>query len=146
MSVFDLTKEHVNFVDSATSWEEAIDISARSLVEGDFVIPEYVEEMKASVKKNGPYIVITENVAMPHARPEAGTKKIGYSITRFKEPVSFLEDGSKDAQLFITLSCVDAKTHVSIMEKIVIILSDEDKRELLFSTTSEEEIVNIFNE
>jgi mannitol/fructose-specific phosphotransferase system IIA component (Ntr-type) len=145
MSVFNLTKEHVKFVDSAANWEEAIDISAQSLLDGDFVLPEYVEAMKASVKKNGPYIVITENVAMPHARPEAGTKKIGYSVTKFANAVSFEEDGSKDAKLFITLSCVDAKTHVSIMEKIVIILSDDDKRNELFTTTSVDTIVDIFN-
>lgn len=146
MSVFELTKEHVKFVDAANSWEEAIEISAKSLLDGGFILPEYVEAMKASVKKNGPYIVITENVAMPHARPEAGTKKIGFNVTKFNQAVSFEEDGSKDAKVFITLSCVDAKTHVSIMEKIVLILSDDEKRNELFTTSSADRIVDIFNE
>lgn len=145
MSEYRLSMEHINFIDSAKNWEEAIELSASSLLKGDFINEAYVDAMKMSVRENGPYIVITENVAMPHARPEKGSKKIGFSITKFANPVAFEADGSKDAALFITLSCVDADTHLSIMEQIVMILSDDDKRNLLFTTTDADTILDIFN-
>ncbi len=36
-----------------------------------------------------------------------------------KKTVQFLEDGSSDAELFIALSCVDADTHLQMLQEIV---------------------------
>ena len=143
---FKLTVDHVRFEKNAKDWEEAVQIAASTLLNEGYIKQSYVDGMIESVKAHGPYIVIAPNIALPHARPETGSVKIGFNVTRFDEPVSFTEDGNNDASLFISLSCVDSNTHLTMLQEIVMILSDQDKQDKIFAAETKEEIVEIFNQ
>lgn len=142
---FELTEDYIQFVDKAKDWEEAVQLSGNPLLEGGEIKQSYIDGMIESVKEHGPYIVIAPNIALPHARPETGSVKIGFSYMKLNEPVSFAEDGSADASLFIALSCVDADTHLEMLQSIVLVLSDQEKHDALFAATTKEEVMNIFN-
>lgn len=142
---FELTEEYIRFYDKATDWEEAVKLSADPLLKGGQITQGYIDGMIKSVKEHGPYIVIAPNIALPHARPETGSVKIGFSFMKLGEAVSFLEDGSADAQLFIALSCVDADTHLEMLQSIVMVLSDPEKQNALFAATETKEVMEIFN-
>ncbi len=142
---FQLDETLVNFIDRVESWEEAIRISAKPLVEQDYVSKAYVSAMIDSVNEHGPYICIAPDIALPHARPEAGSKKIGFSVLRVKEPVVFSEAVEHHSKVLITLSCVNAETHLEMLRNIVMTLSDEAKNVALFKATNASEIVAIFN-
>ncbi len=146
MEGFELTTQLVRFEKSAESWEDAIRIATKDLLGNGYIKESYVEGIIECVKDFGPYIVIAPDIALPHARPEKGAIKPGYSITRFEEAVSFEEDGSADARLFISLSCVESDTHILVLQEIVGILSDEEKKNRLFESESAEEIVAIFRQ
>ncbi len=142
---FELTADYIQFFEEAKDWEEAVQLSAEPLLNGGEIKQSYIDGMIESVKEHGPYIVIAPNIALPHARPETGSLKIGYSIMKLNKSVSFLEDGSADAQLFIALSCVDADTHLEILQEIVTILSDQEKHDAIFAATTKEEMLKLFN-
>lgn len=142
---FELTSDYIQFFDKAANWEEAVQLSADPLLKGGEITQGYIDGMIQSVKDHGPYIVIAPNIALPHARPETGSVKIGFSFMKLEEPISFEEDGSADAQLFIALSCVDADTHLEMLQSIVMVLSDQEKHDALFAATSKEEVMTIFN-
>ncbi len=144
MENYKLTKKHIHFVKSAKDWKDAIRISAQSLLKDGYICESYIDGMISSVEKHGPYIVIAPNIAMPHARPEAGANKIGYAITKFEEDVVFDEKGELTARLFITLSCVEADSHIKMMQHIVTILSDSEKHDNIFKAQTEEEILSNF--
>ena len=55
---FSLTKELIQLENGFDSWEEAIRVSSKGLVEQGFIEPSYVDAMVQSVKDYGPYIVI----------------------------------------------------------------------------------------
>ncbi len=142
---FQLDETLVNFIDGASSWEEAIKISAKPLVDQGYVSESYVMAMIDSVNEHGPYICIAPDIALPHARPEAGSKKVGFSILRVAEPVIFSEDEAHHSRVLITLSCVNAETHLEMLQNIVMTLSDDAKSKALFNAETAEEIVAIFN-
>lgn len=142
---FKLTEDFIQFVDTFDSWEEAVKVSSEPLLKKGLIQQSYIDGMIESVKEHGPYIVIAPNIALPHARPETGSVKIGYSVMLVKEPVSFKEDKSADARLFIALSCVDDTTHVEMLQEIVTILSDQVKHDAIFEAKTKEEILTIFN-
>lgn len=142
---FELKEDYIQFFDKCESWEEAVQLSASPLLEGGEIKQSYIDGMIDSVKEHGPYIVIAPNIALPHARPETGSLKIGYSFMKVNEPVSFAEDGSADAKLFIALSCVDSETHLEMLQEIVMILSDQEKHDALFASTTKQEVLDIFN-
>lgn len=142
---FKLTEDYIRFEDEITTWEEAVQLSAEPLLNGGQIKQSYIDGMIESVKEHGPYIVIAPNIALPHARPETGSVKIGYSVMKLNKPVSFTEDGANDASLFIALSCVDSDTHLEMLQSIVMILSDQEKHDAIFAATTKEEMLALFN-
>lgn len=142
---FELTEDYIQFFDKANDWEEAVQLSANPLLDGGEIKQSYIDGMIESVKEHGPYIVIAPNIALPHARPETGSVKIGFSFMKLNEAVSFAEDGTADASLFIALSCVDAETHLEMLQSIVMVLSDTAKHDALFAATTKDEVMAIFN-
>ena len=56
----------------ASDWEDAIRKATAPLVANGKVTEGYVDDIIKGVHELGPYIVITEHVALPHARPESG--------------------------------------------------------------------------
>ena len=88
----------------AKDWHDALQQAAGKLIEHQYILPGYVDEIIGNVEKNGPYIVIVPGVAMPHAMAESenvlGTA-IGFA--KFPAPVVFdPADPEKKAQLFFT--------------------------------------------
>lgn len=142
---FELTPDYIQFFDKAANWEEAVRLSADPLLKGGEITQGYIDGMIQSVKDHGPYIVIAPDIALPHARPETGSLRIGFSFMKLEEAVAFEADGSANAKLFIALSCVDADTHLEMLQSIVLVLSDQEKQDALFAATTKEEVMHIFN-
>lgn len=141
---FVLVEDLVQFESSVESWQEAIIKSSQPLLDGGYVEQGYIDGMIDSVNEYGPYIVIAPKVAMPHARPETGSKKIGYSILKLEKPVAFSEEAEHQVELLIALSCVNAEAHIEMLQFIVEVLSDEDKFSRALTATTKKELVEIF--
>ena len=141
---FTLESSLVQFEDCIENWEDAIKLSANPLLEGGYIEEGYITAMIESVKEYGPYICIAPDIALPHARPEAGSLEVGFSVLMLKKPVEFSENPEHHSRALITLSCVDADTHLEMLQSIVETLSDEQKNAALFSATTKEEIVRLF--
>ncbi|AIO19217.1 Ascorbate-specific phosphotransferase enzyme IIA component [Candidatus Izimaplasma bacterium HR1] len=141
---FNLTKELICFEKGFENWEDAIKASSKGLLEQGFIKESYVDSMIDSVKEYGPYIVIAPNIAMPHARPEAGSNKVGFSVMLCEEAVGFSKAPEHQARLFVTLSCVNADTHLMMLQALVGILGDDDKFQKILNSTTKEEILEIF--
>jgi len=141
---FKLTDELVHFYKGFDKWEEAIVVCSKSLVEGGYINDNYVDAMIGSVKEFGPYIVIAPNIAMPHARPEAGSNKVGFNVTVCENPVAFGPEPEHLARLIVTLSCVDADTHLKMLQVLVGVLADEDKFSAILNAKTKQEIVDLF--
>ncbi|NDL67555.1 PTS sugar transporter subunit IIA [Anaerotalea alkaliphila] len=142
---FELTEEFIQFYDEIDTWEDAIRYSSDPLLQKGYVRQSYIDGMIESVKEHGPYVVIAPNIALPHARPETGSVKVGYSIMKVEKPVSFTPDGNNDATFFIALSCVDATTHLEMLQRIVTVLSDQEKHDAIFEAKTKKEMIEIFN-
>lgn len=137
-----LTREMIQLADSIDSWENAIQLAAKPLLEIQAIEETYIEAMIENVKKLGPYIVLTPYVAIPHARPEHGVKKIGMSLLKLKNPVSFSNNNSsKDVHLIFVLSAVDNETHLKALSQLTELIDDEENINKLIAANSVEEII-----
>lgn len=144
-SGFKLKEEFVQFEENVLNWEEAIKKSASPLLKNGYINQSYIDAMIESVHEYGPYIVITPYVALPHARPETGSIKMGYSILKLEKSVPFSDEEEHQVRLLIALSCVDANTHMEVLQGIVTVLSDEEKFKKLMKAKSHTEIVSVFS-
>lgn len=112
------TKENTLFQATAHTWEEAVRISGNLLIKQGKANVGYVEGIINAVKKNGPYIVIAEGIAIPHSRPEDGALGTGCALITLKEPVYFDNDESP-VRVLISFSAVDNDNHIDILQTVV---------------------------
>lgn len=110
-----LTKENIRFLPSAPDWREAIRLSAQTLLQNGAVTAGYVEAMVRSVDLHGPYIVVDEGFALPHARPEDGAVRPGMSMLVLDTPVDLL---GQSVWVFVALAAADANSHLTALKEL----------------------------
>ena len=137
-----LQLENVQVYKDAADWRDAIRKSAKPLEEHGYVEPRYKDEIIKNVEDMGAYIVIAENIALPHARPEQGVLRTQIGVALFQNPVAF-DNGAK-AQLFITLAAENSDSHLEALVQISELLSDEENVKKILASKSSEELYHYF--
>lgn len=138
-------KKHYLFAESAKDWKEAIRMSCKCLEADNTVGSNYADEIIRCVEKYGPYIVIMPNVAMPHSQEGAtGVNDTAIGFMKLAEPVSFDEsDPDMDAQLFFTLASCNSDVHLENMQKLSMMLMNEELVAELAKAASPEDLLKI---
>ena len=138
-------KKHYKFVDSVASWQEAVHLSAESLVADGSVDADYYQRIVNCITKYGPYVVFEHYVAMPHSQENAsGVHKTGIGFMRVKDAVSFGkdEDGEeKFAKLFFTLAACSPNEHLDNIQQLIDIFCNEALLDALIIANSPEDIL-----
>ena len=111
-----LKKENVKFIDEAEDWKEAILQSGNLLVSNRKVTSEYVKEMIELVEKHGPYIVIEEGIAMPHAGISENVLETGISLLVVREKVVLPE--GRSANIFLSFAAKNKNDNIDIMNDL----------------------------
>jgi mannitol operon transcriptional antiterminator len=136
-----LVPPHIQFVEEVDDWKNAIRTAAQPLLHHGYITNEYVEAMIENVIEMGPYIVIVPGVALPHARPERGVKKLGMSFLKIKNGCLFSEKEEHRAYMVIVLAAVDHDTHLKALSQLAKLLGNKDDLNLLFSADSVEDVL-----
>lgn len=139
-SILSLEAISVNF--SAEDWQHAVRECGRLLLNQGLIEESYIEGMIQTVEEMGNYIVLAPGLALPHARPEQGARKVGACIVTLKEPVDLL---GKEADLFISFSAVDNTSHVDMLRQIAEVCMIPENLEALRQAVTPEEIHTLFN-
>ncbi len=111
-----LKKESVKFIEGAEDWKEAILQSGNLLVSNRKVTSEYVKEMIELVEKHGPYIVIEEGIAMPHAGISENVLETGIALLVVKEKVALPE--GRNANIFLSFAAKNKNDNIDIMNDL----------------------------
>lgn len=127
MNLLDSLKENNSILlkKNVNSWQEAIEMCMRPLVENGAVEKSYVEAIIERTKELGPFYVLAPGLAMPHERPEMGVNKNSFSFVTLENPVKF--DDGQEVDILIGLAAVNADIHNSeAIPQIVMLFEDED--------------------
>jgi len=103
-------------------WEEVVDKAAAPLIAEGAVEPQFVASAKEAAKQFGGYVVLIEDIAFFHGRPEAGVHEIGMTLVLLKDPVYLFEKRIKAAFLF---AAVDNASHRNLLKALSWILNDD---------------------
>jgi len=129
----------------ASDWEDAIRKAAQPLVDEKKVTESYVDDIIVGVKNNGPYIVLTEHVALPHARPESGALESAIGVTTLKTPVEFGNEANDPVKYLFTLSAKDSSQHLSALSELAGLFEDKGFFNLLDNSNNPKEIMEYIN-
>jgi mannitol/fructose-specific phosphotransferase system IIA component (Ntr-type) len=137
--------DRVMVVESVRDWVEAVRLAGAMLVASGVVEERYVDAMVKVTQELGPYAVLAPGVAMPHARPEDGAKRIGLSILVVRNGVNF---GSPNDPVYVVVGfvAIDKTSHLSVLKELAELLDTPDIVEKLRNASSREEVVRIIRE
>ncbi|MGL4677195.1 MAG: PTS sugar transporter subunit IIA [Brevinema sp.] len=139
MSTFkNLLDTRIQKLDSCTSWENAVRLVAKPLLDGDFINSTYVDAMVNNIHNLGSYMIIIPGVAMPHSRPEDGCSKSGLSLLILDTPVLF--PGDQKVWLVLGLAAAYSDAHIETIEAIADFFGDDQILETLKQAKNLEEI------
>jgi len=140
-----LTEDTIMVKVSVSNWKEAIRKAGELLVKTGSVEPRYINEMIKFCEKHNAYIVIAPGIALPHARPGDGVKKICISIITLKEPVKFGHPQNDPVDIVIALAAVDDQSHIKVLKQLAEILMDQKNLNNIRKARTKKEILKIFH-
>jgi mannitol/fructose-specific phosphotransferase system IIA component (Ntr-type) len=109
-------------------WEEVVDILAKPMIAEGAITPEFAESAKEAAQQFGGYVVLVEDIAFFHGRPEAGVREISMSLALLTEPVYLFEKRIKAAFLF---AAIDTESHGELLRGLAAIMNDDTCLDLL---------------
>jgi transcriptional antiterminator/mannitol/fructose-specific phosphotransferase system IIA component (Ntr-type) len=135
-----LTTQTIQLTAKVTDWKEGIRIASKPLLELGTIEEGYVEAMIESIEVNGPYVVITPGVAIPHARPEEGVRSLSMSLLKLDEAVDFAPD--KPVWLIIVLAAADSESHLRALVQLTTLLGEPANIEDILQSTDKSVLLN----
>lgn len=135
----------INVQEKVASWQEALDVCARPLLQAKIIEPEYVAAIIEQHQKLGPYYVLAPGLAMPHARPEEGANGLGLSLLKLREGVSFGAAEDAPVDVIIMLAAPDRHSHIEMISALAELFSSDEDLQQLHQAQTLEEIKNIIN-
>ena len=131
-----LNMQTIQLQPHVSDWKEGIQVAAKPLVDLGTVEERYVDAMIEAIETNGPYVVITPGVAIPHARPEQGVRSLSMSLLKLDEAVDFAPD--KPVRLIIILAAVDNDSHLRALIQLTQLLNEPANIEEMLRTSDKE--------
>ncbi|TCS81961.1 PTS sugar transporter subunit IIA [Pectinatus cerevisiiphilus] len=142
----DLTNEKLVCLNiEARDWKEAIYKSAEPLLLAGKIKKSYIEAIINTIEETGPYIVITKNVALPHARAEYGAIESAIGIATLKKPVCFGSEENDPVKYIFCLSAHDNTSHLMALADLTALLERKDFYKMLDQAQSASEIISYIN-
>lgn len=137
----DISLEDIELSLKAVDWKEAIIKASQEFLKRGYITQNYIDSMINSVVEHGPYIVLSENIALAHARPEDGAIKTGLYFTTLDNSIEFGAEEFDPVKMIIVLSAEDSEGHLDLLMELSSILEDrtlvdnlikqKDKKEFL---------------
>lgn len=134
------SENNIQVIAQAPNWLAAVQQASQPLLETKVITEQYVTNMIASVKQNGPYMVLADYFALMHARPGVGVNKMGMSLLISKEPVDLV---GKPVKIFLIMAAMDNTSHLKSLQKIMSVFMDDQAYQTILSG-DKEQIIKLF--
>jgi mannitol/fructose-specific phosphotransferase system IIA component (Ntr-type) len=138
-----LTRETIRLGLGATDWRQAVRLAGRILLETGSITASYIDAMVRVVEELGPYMVVAPGIALAHARPEDGVKRICMSLVRLASPVEFGSEANDPVDLVFSFGAVDKEAHLQALKDLATFLQKEEAVSALRQCDSVEKAVRL---
>lgn len=141
-----LKEDAVALNQEGDSWEAAIHIAGDILVRTGKCKKSYVEAMVEAVKKYGPYIVIEDGIAMPHAKSDSDVYEDGLAIVTLKNPVDFHNPEFEKVSVLFAICSANPEAHLNFLQELSSVFEAENIVEKLCACQERTELLAIIKD
>ncbi|MBO1308687.1 BglG family transcription antiterminator [Enterococcus sp. 669A] len=139
-----LSASKITILDQVADYKEAIRIAGQPLLLEGAVTEAYIQSVIDSHDFEDPYTILGQDVAIPHALPDEGVKKIGISLLIVRE--GFLYSKTQSLKLVFLIAPIDKKQHNQAIIDILTIAESPELIEKLTSTNDKQQILDLLKE
>lgn len=93
------------------------------------------------MKAEGPYVVITKHIALPHTKPSSGALRCGLGLTVLKDPIPFDSKEHDPIKYIFTLSAIDNESHITAMSQLLDLFNDKNFYEIMNHAEKETDVM-----
>src|SRR5205807_3263377 len=137
-----LTPQTIRLRVSAADRMEVVQQAGAMLVASGGVDERYVEAMKRVLTSLGPYMVIVPGVALLHARPEDGARRLCMSLLTLEPPVPFGNPDNDPVTVAVALAAADNDSHIEALAELAALLAKESTMAKIREATSVEDVLS----
>ncbi|WP_272873273.1 BglG family transcription antiterminator [Alteribacter salitolerans] len=141
-----LTADMIQLNEKASSWQEAIAISTAPLERSGLVHGKYKERIIEALNERGPYMAVVPEIVLAHAAPDAHFPRVGLSMTRFDEGVTFGHAGNDPIYYVFVFSSPDQTSQVPALQQLFQELIKNDKKDQLRKAKHSWDILKVFSQ
>lgn len=120
-----LNPSKIIIIEDVVKWQESIYLTGKCLVQNGSIEERYLDRIISQTMDYGPYMFITDEVMLAHAKPEDGVNKMDISIAVFQNPVVFPK--GKQAKIILILAAEGHEKHLKILNDILKITEDTNE-------------------
>ena len=144
LSISDVVKpEIIKLRIEARDREDVVRRCGKTMLENGIIEERYIDAMIRVLKELGPYIVVCPGVAIPHAGPDDGAKKVGLAVITLKNPITFGNEKNDPVKVCFAFATPDKKQHVKILGSIARILQNKEDMERIANAQTPEEVIKV---
>lgn len=120
--------------------EEVLFCAGHLLEKKGYIHHSYTSDLIQSFENYGVYMMIDEDVAIPHTKNKGNVIKTGFSFLRLKQPVYF---EGKPLSMFFTFCTVNNKEHLEALILIADVMKSDDLKKSMSTLETPEEILEL---
>jgi len=141
-----LTEKTIGLDVEAADWRESVRLAGALLLHIDAILPSYINAMVRVLEELGPYVVVAPGIALAHARPEDGVKRMCMSLVRLASPVKFGSEANDPVDLVFAFGAVDKEGHLQALRELAIFLQKEEAVAAVRECDSPEKALQVISE
>lgn len=138
-----LTEETIAISVHAEDWREAVESIGKRLVLTGAIENSYIEAMKDIIIEHGPYMVSLPGIALLHAEPQAGARRLSMALATLDEPVDFGHAAHDPVDIAIVICAIDSHSHLNALSQLQDLLEDHEAITEMRRAVQIHEIVNL---
>lgn len=123
------------------NWEEAIRIAGKIMVENKICDVTYIENIIERVNEFGPYMVMSNKVALPHSKNSGNVFKSKMVLINFKNDILFPEE--TPVKTMLTFTSQDENEHLDALSNFLDLVNNYKFLEKLENNPSKKKVVDI---
>lgn len=136
-----LTPQTVRLRVSAADRIDVVQQAGAMLMASGAVEGRYVEAMKRVLVTLGPYMVIVPGVALLHARPEDGARRLCMSLLTLDPPVPFGNPDNDPVTVAVALAAADNESHIKALAELAALLANDTAMAAIRGASSVEDVL-----
>ncbi len=137
--ILDFMKEESILLDvQADTVQQVMELAGGLLEKQGCITPSYTENLIESFENYGVYMMIDEDVAIPHTKNTGNVHETGFTFIRLQSPIHF---ENHSLSMFFTFCTRNNKEHLEALILIADIIKDEETKKSMETMSSPEEIL-----